>query len=627
MPTQQPLVSVVIATYNSGIYLQEAIDSILGQSFRDLELLVVDDGSTDDTRALVDAVSDDRLQYVWQPNAGQTAAKNNGVRRARGEFIGFCDGDDYWYPNKLELQLALFAQSAQTGVVYSPADTIDEFGNKRDEILPAEYRGDVTAELFMRNFVSFGTALVRRRCIEQLGAFDDSLAMGIDWDLWLRISARYHFDYVPVSTYAYRIWSGQMSKNWRGRYSSAFRIMRKFVRDNPHAISWNLKRRGFANTYSNRARARMHEHPLQAVQDGALGLMLDPFERYSWKTLGFVAVNAVGGAREPSAFTRTPGRFRLLKKSLAPLVRTKTSDEPRVFMYHRFAATPTRRALSAAEFRKQMTVLKQRCEIVTLSELVDRKSRGIAERPLAAVTVDDGYADFYRIAFPILRELNIPATVFVTTGFIDRKLFLWPDQIRALLDKAGAGSFRITGVWSDTQVVLGTSAQREAAWNQLADQLVFATQEVRMQAVQDLSRSLGVSLSETDMLPYEAMTWTQLKELVEAGIEVGDHTYAHACLTAMSQEEARRELTKSKELLERNLRTVIRSFAFPNGTRRDCNKELIGLLEQLGYESAVLAIPAPVSSEHPFEIGRFSAICSLDQFSALVSGFGALRRT
>src|SRR5690606_9765500 len=120
--------SVIIATYNSGRYLQDAIDSILAQTVPDLELLVIDDGSTDDTRSRVAEISDPRLTYIWQRNAGQTAAKNAGVRRARGDFIGFCDGDDYWYGNKLELQLPKFADAPETGVVYSPADTIDEQG-------------------------------------------------------------------------------------------------------------------------------------------------------------------------------------------------------------------------------------------------------------------------------------------------------------------------------------------------------------------------------------------------------------------------------------------------------------------------------------------------------------------
>src|SRR3569833_1056935 len=217
-----PLVSVVIATYNAGAYLREAIESVLAQSVSDLEVIVVDDGSTDPTRELVSQIKDERLKYFWQANAGQTSAKNHGVQRATGRFIGFCDGDDYWYKDKLELQLPLMAQAPEVGVVYSPADAIDQDGVFLDKTITSPYRGNVTHHLFMSNFVSFGTALVRSECFNRVGGFDSSLRMGIDWDLWLRISVHYQFVFVFKATYAYRIWGGQMSKNWRGRYSSAF---------------------------------------------------------------------------------------------------------------------------------------------------------------------------------------------------------------------------------------------------------------------------------------------------------------------------------------------------------------------------------------------------------------------
>jgi glycosyltransferase involved in cell wall biosynthesis len=288
-----PLVSVVIATYNSGHYLSQAIESVLQQTVNDLEVIVIDDGSTDGPRNLVASIDDPRLRYVWQANAGQTVAKNHGARLARGEFVAFCDGDDFWYENKLELQLPLFSKSPSVAVVYSPADTIDEHGHPLGDTLFTPHRGTVTHALFMRNFVPFGTAVVRRRCLEEVGGFDESLRMGIDWDLWLRISVRHQFDYVEQSTYAYRIWQGQMSKNWRGRYSSAFRIMNKFVDEHPNAIPSRLRRHAFADTFANRARARQQEQRWAAIGDAMRALVLHPTRSYIWKTLGRVVVDSV----------------------------------------------------------------------------------------------------------------------------------------------------------------------------------------------------------------------------------------------------------------------------------------------------------------------------------------------
>ena len=201
----RPRTSVIIATYNAGDYLSVAIKSVLQQTTGDLELIVVDDGSTDGSTDCVHTINDKRLRYVYQENAGQTKAKNRGIAEAVGEFVGFCDADDYWYPDKLEKQLPLFSVSSEVGVVFSLAQKIDESGSPTDSEWAMPYRGRVLEQLFMHNFVPFGTSIVRRACLEKVGLFDNDLRMGIDWDLWLRIATHYNFDFVDEPTYAYRV--------------------------------------------------------------------------------------------------------------------------------------------------------------------------------------------------------------------------------------------------------------------------------------------------------------------------------------------------------------------------------------------------------------------------------------
>lgn len=617
----KPLVSVVIATYNAGPYLQEAIDSVLCQTVSDLELLVIDDGSTDGTRALVEAISDRRLSYVWQANAGQTSAKNHGIRLARGTFIAFCDGDDFWYPNKLELQLPLFAASPAVGVVYSAVEQIDEHGRALDHSASPLHRGNVTEQLFMSNFVPFGTSVVRRECIERVGAFDEALRMGIDWDLWLRISAHYEFDYVAAPTYAYRIWSGQMSRNWRGRYSSAFRIMEKFLSAHPGKISPALRRKAIADTYANRGRSRMQEHPFAAVGDGIRAVMYDPTAPYSWKTVGRTLKEALTPGQPRDA---SPGAGSL-KRTLAPIALSLTADAPRVFVYHRFTEQSTDRAIGIDTFRKQMLLLKERCDILPLSELLESTSpRGARLR--AAVTIDDGYADFFELAAPVLMELGIRATIFVTTGFIDGGIWLWPDRMRALLCAAPAGAYTLGGFWKQASVDLSTAEQREATWHQLADQLVFESDKQREQAITDLASSLGMDMDGLDMSPYRPMSWEQLRQLHEWGFEIADHSHSHACLTLMSPDELWQELSRSKSLLESRLGIRIRSFAYPNGTRRDYHPAIAQTLQRLGYDFAVLSVPTPTAGDPNFRIGRFPAAGSLEEFRGLVDGYGVLKQ-
>lgn len=297
------LVSVIIATYNCRQYLATAIESVLSQTYPNLELHIVDDGSIDGTEREVSVfLRDPRVRYHHQPNAGQTVAKNHGIRKSRGEFVGFCDADDMWLPNKLELQLSRFAGNERLGVVYTRAAIMDENGAhvSRDTSDDPDYRsGRVTSDLFKINFVPFGTALVRRRCLDELGAFDERYGMGIDWELWLRLSLHYEFLFVDAETYVHRVWPGQMSKNWRGRYEHAFRIMEEFLALHPEAITAATEREAWAHSYTQRARfrsLRSREYG-PALRDLARALWMRPTSRIAWRTLSLVVLTAAGVRR------------------------------------------------------------------------------------------------------------------------------------------------------------------------------------------------------------------------------------------------------------------------------------------------------------------------------------------
>ncbi len=153
---EQPLVSVVIATYNMGQYLEQAVESVLNQTWENIELIVVDDGSKDSTPDVMAAyASDVRVRYIQNENQGQPKAKNCGIMAARGEYLGFCDADDVWESNKLELQIPKFA-SPQVGVVYSEVSYMDEHGNRYQQPKPyVRYEGKVTDQLLQKNFVPF----------------------------------------------------------------------------------------------------------------------------------------------------------------------------------------------------------------------------------------------------------------------------------------------------------------------------------------------------------------------------------------------------------------------------------------------------------------------------------------
>ncbi len=194
----KPTVDIIIPTYNSLTWLKQTVQSVLDQSFRDFQLYIIDDGSTDDTATYVRHIEDKRVHYTYQENRGQASARNLGIQRSHAPFVAFLDADDIWYPKKLEKQLEIMTKNHQVGLVYGYHYII----NDEDIItgsLYIEKRGHLFEELCKGNIIagSASMAMVRRSVLEQAGFFREDFVNGEDWELWLRISRLCTIDYVP----------------------------------------------------------------------------------------------------------------------------------------------------------------------------------------------------------------------------------------------------------------------------------------------------------------------------------------------------------------------------------------------------------------------------------------------
>ncbi|MBM4221449.1 MAG: polysaccharide deacetylase family protein, partial [Gammaproteobacteria bacterium] len=232
------------------------------------------------------------------------------------------------------------------------------------------------------------------------------------------------------------------------------------------------------------------------------------------------------------------------------LTRQLTRNAPRIFMLHRFAARPDAQHTGADELRRFIQAIGRECEFVTLRELITRHQAGSrSERPLAVITVDDGYADFHAVALPVLREHGVPATVYATAGFIDRQCWLWWDALRHLIDIHPDGELRLHLDSGVLQTTLGDRSSRQRAWNDIADRLV-SRNDLRQAVISQLEDSAGRRLPQEPTPEYAAMDWSQLAELQSAGIEVGGHTMTHAFLPSLGPDMLKREIHEAKALLE-----------------------------------------------------------------------------
>jgi glycosyltransferase involved in cell wall biosynthesis len=186
----KPMISVIIPTYNRAAFLPEAVDSVLQQTFKNFELIVVDDGSTDETRQLLETHSG-RLRYHFQTNQGVSAARNQGLRLAQGRWIAFLDSDDFWLPEKLGVQMDFFLKNGEALICQTEEIWLRNGRRVNSCRKHQKPSGDVFAPSLYLCLISPSAVMIRKELFSSLGTFDEALPACEDYDLWLRIAAHY----------------------------------------------------------------------------------------------------------------------------------------------------------------------------------------------------------------------------------------------------------------------------------------------------------------------------------------------------------------------------------------------------------------------------------------------------
>jgi glycosyltransferase involved in cell wall biosynthesis len=226
-----PRVSVIIPTYNRSELLRVAVESVLAQTYPNIEIIVVDDGSTDDTATMM-AQYAERVTYLQQTNRGVAVARNTGFRAASGEYVTFLDDDDLIIPTKIERQMQVLASRAEVSLVHCGYYHTDEAGNSMDRVVLLP-EGEVLRPLVCRNFIWVGAPLIRRQCLDVVGPFDEEIpSVSADWDMWLRIAqAGYPFACVQEPLGAYRIQRDSMLADVSGLEYATFTILDRVFSD------------------------------------------------------------------------------------------------------------------------------------------------------------------------------------------------------------------------------------------------------------------------------------------------------------------------------------------------------------------------------------------------------------
>lgn len=277
-PGQAQTVSIIIPAYNQAGYVLQAVQSVLDQTHPDFELVIVDDGSTDETPQLLTNILDQRVRIVRQANGGLSAARNTGIHESSAPLVAFLDADDYFMPDMLEVLVAYLGNHPDIGLVSGETIIVSEDGQpiSKSRNKPA---GMQIQNLLVGNPFSACSVMLRRVWLDRVGCFDESLRACEDWELWQRLAyAGCKLAWVEHMVVAYRYHGGQMTREPERMRKAIFQTLDKFFSQPgiPESIA-AYKNQAYANGYINAAAFAYHANiPEQGQQDLADALRVYP---------------------------------------------------------------------------------------------------------------------------------------------------------------------------------------------------------------------------------------------------------------------------------------------------------------------------------------------------------------
>ena len=280
--SEPPAVSVVIPAYNAAWCVRKAIDSVLMQDFTDREVIVVDDGSIDDTAAVLAAYGD-AIHVVRKPNGGMSSARNAGIAQARGEFIAFLDADDWWLPGKLSRQVSLMRARPELGFTSTAARVEDPEGRTLNLWSCDCEDRPILLSLFASNAgIAGGSSalMVRRSVLDRVGGYDEGLGGVEDGDLWMRLAAVSEYACIEDALVVVLRRGGSVSRNVEGMRAGAIRVMHKNRRLLPAEYRGRFWRDCLAGVYGDYAKWRYRAgQRFPALLDATRILTLSPLSR------------------------------------------------------------------------------------------------------------------------------------------------------------------------------------------------------------------------------------------------------------------------------------------------------------------------------------------------------------
>lgn len=303
-----------------------------------------------------------------------------------------------------------------------------------------------------------------------------------------------------------------------------------------------------------------------------------------------------------------------------------TGNMPKLLVYHRFGTKGIKGRLNGELFEKQLQLLIKRFKIIPLSDAVKMIKGTIPiVKNAVVITVDDGYRDFYTVAYPILKKYNLPATIYVTSNFIDKKIWLWPDRITYALSVTKQKTYVLRTKKTEITYYLEHESYYGDLWKKLVKHCLSISDDEKKKFLLGLEKDLDVEMPLLPPEDYSAIDWDELYEMSKNGIEIGAHTSTHPSLSQVNQTNLEYEITGCKKLLEQKLNASVNNFCYPNGMPGDYNNDVIEQVRAAGFKSATVAFFDSKPFKGIYELRRYGVGENMRQFHKVIYGVELLR--
>jgi len=597
---------VIIPVYNAKNYIAQAIESVLNQTHKNIEILVINDGSTDGSEGIILPYTslDSRIKYFSHKNRGVSFTRNFGIEMAKGEFIAFLDADDAWEPENLETKVRVLQKDPGIGWTFSDMYLADESLNKT-ELIEGGDDGDLLNSLLSRKGEAIhapSNIVVRSSCLGDGGVrFDLNFSTSADWDFCIQLAARnFRGKRIPTPLWSYRVLENSMSRNLQVIENDNLYVHKKARAQKLFHSFW-FKQQCFSNNYLILAGIWWVDGNKKLK---ALSYIIRSVLFYPPNILKILIklrkLNFYQAKRTP---IKSTGNF--LKKSLPFKSKKPIKKNVTTFLFHRVNTLrdPLWNPMHPEHFEQILVYLKKNFEFVSLKEYLLEDLKPATNKPLCAIGFDDGYRDFLDYALPILKKYDCPSSMYVVTGCIDQDLPPWTYMLNHYFINTHKLSIQL-----DTKDFPGHL--KVTTWRNKSERLLFARQlNPYMKSLSNRIRERIYSeiISELNDVqpPHNLMlNWDELRGLKAHRCEVGSHTVSHPVLSKkLSYDELLTELKQSALAIEKHTGEFPATISYPFGAYND---EVKKASFDAGYKIGVTVNPEPYdSSRHDmFEIPR-----------------------